>query len=119
MVYPESKIQLHEDDYEMYVECGYVLRRDGSEEDALYLVNDMLFKEVEKNKNNKEIEKWRDGKYYERVLPDSEKKLKNKNDKIKLSIKVDKVKKKNKSNNAGNNDGYVKSKIEKITKITK
>ena len=38
------------------------------------------------------------------------------NNKIKLSIKVDKVKKKNKSNNAGNNDGYVKSKIEKITK---
>ena len=32
------------------------------------------------------------------------------NNKIKLSIKVDKVKKKNKSNNAGNNDGYVKSK---------
>ena len=43
--------------------------------------------------------------------------LRNKeNNKIKLSIKVDKVKKKNKSNNAGNNDGYVKSKIEKITK---
>ena len=43
--------------------------------------------------------------------------LRNKeNNKIKLSIKVDKVKKKNKSNNAGNNDGYVKSKIQKITK---
>ena len=47
--------------------------------------------------------------------------LRNKeNNKIKLSIKVDKVKKKNKSNNAGNNDGYVKSKIQKNhKKITK
>ena len=46
--------------------------------------------------------------------------LRNKeNNKIKLSIKVDKVNKqdkKNKSNNAGNIDGYVKSKIQKITK---
>ena len=43
--------------------------------------------------------------------------LRNKeNNKIKLSIKVDKVNKqdkKNKSNNAGNNDGYAKSKITK------
>ena len=41
--------------------------------------------------------------------------LRNKeNNKIKLSIKVDKVKKKNKSNNAGNIDGYVRSKIKNI-----
>ena len=43
--------------------------------------------------------------------------LRNKeNNKIKLSIKVDKVKKKNKQdkyNNAGSIDGYVKSKIKK------
>ena len=42
-----------------------------------------------------------------------------KNNKIKLSIKVDKQDKKNKSNNAGNNNGYVKSKIKKSQKIIK
>ena len=49
--------------------------------------------------------------------------LRNKeNNKIKLSIKVDKVNKqdkKNKSNNAGSIDGYVKSKIKNHKKITK
>ena len=65
VVYDESFIVKDDyDDSQMYVECGYVLRRDGSEEDAWYLVNDMLFEQCEKDKNNKEIEKWRDGKFY-------------------------------------------------------
>ena len=49
--------------------------------------------------------------------------LRNKeNNKIKLSIKVEKVnkqEKKKKSKNAGNIDGYVKSKIKNRKKITK
>ena len=39
VVYPENKIHLNEDANEMYVECGYILRRDGYEENTLYLVN--------------------------------------------------------------------------------
>ena len=31
-IYPENKIHLYEDDNEMYVECGYILRCDGSDE---------------------------------------------------------------------------------------
>ena len=39
MIYPENKIHLNEDANEMYVECGYILRHDESEENTLYLVN--------------------------------------------------------------------------------
>ena len=74
MIY-DSDMVLEYDEY-ILVKCGRVLRHNGSEEDAVYMVNGMLFKECEEDKNNKEIEKWRNGKYYIRVLPDSEKKLK-------------------------------------------
>ena len=70
------------DEY-IFVKCGRVLRHNGSEEGAVYMVNGMLFTECEEgDKNNKEIEKWGDGKYYKRVLLGSEKKLKNKNDEL-------------------------------------
>ena len=65
------------------MKCGRVLRHNGSEEGAVYMVNGMLFQECEEgDKNNKEIEKWGDGKYYKRLLLGSEKKLKNKNDEL-------------------------------------
>ena len=62
----------------MYVECGYILRRDGYEENTLYLVNGMLFEEVEDPENEDDIEQWGDGKYYKRFLLGSEKKLESK-----------------------------------------
>ena len=63
----------------MHVECGYILRHDGSEENTLYLVNGMLFEEVEDPENeDDDIEQWGDGKYYKRFLLGSEKKLKTK-----------------------------------------
>ena len=80
VVYPENKIQLNEDANEMYVECGYILRRDGSEETTLYVVNGRLFEECEKDPENEDdIEKWGDGKYYKRFLLGSEKKLEKRN----------------------------------------
>ena len=68
VVYLKNKIQLYEDANEMYVECGYILRRDGSDETTLYLVNGRLFEECEEqdSENEDDIENWGDGKYYKR-----------------------------------------------------
>ena len=89
MVYPENKIQLNEDANEMYLECGYILRRDGSEETTLYLVNGRLFEECEEedSENEDDIEKWGDGKYYKRFLLGSEKKLENENLELESKLK--------------------------------
>ena len=58
-------------------------RYNGSEENALYLVKGILFqecKDLERYLNIKDdIWQWEDGKYYKRVLLDSEKKLKRRN----------------------------------------
>ena len=70
-----------DDEKEMYAKCGMILRYKWSEEIALYLVNGILFEECNyfENTNEDDIMQWDDGKYYKRVLLDSEKKLKNKN----------------------------------------
>ena len=86
-IYPENKIHLYEDDNEMYVECGYILRRDGYEENTLYLVNGMLFEEVEDPENEDDIEQWGDGKYYKRFLLGSEKKLENEVEELESKLK--------------------------------
>ena len=67
-----------DDEKEMYVKCGIILRHNRSEEIALYLVNGMLFEECNyfENTNEDDIVQCEDGKYYKRVLLDSEKKLK-------------------------------------------
>ena len=76
-----------DDEKEMYVKCGIILRPNGREETALYLVMDMLFEEcnyLEETSNIKDdIWQWEDGKYYKRVLLDSEKKLKRRNFELK------------------------------------
>ena len=66
------------------MKCGEVFRYNGSEENALYLVKGILFQECKDlerylNINEDDILQWEDGKYYKRVLLDSEKKLKRRN----------------------------------------
>ena len=89
MIHPENKIHLNDDANEMYVECGYILRRDGSDETTLYLVNGRFFEECEEedSENEDDIEKWRDGKYYKRFLLGSEKKLENENLELESKLK--------------------------------
>ena len=93
-IYLNTEIMKDDDEKEIYVKCGMVLRCD---ETTLYLVNGRLFEECEEDSENEdEIVQWGDGKYYKRFLLDSEKELEKRNlelKKRKLELKIELKKK--------------------------
>ena len=87
----ENEIELGDDNDEVHVRCGLVLRHNGSEENVIYLVKGILFTQCDGDfniaiGNNSEIVKWGDGKYYKRVVLGNKRnwKIKLKSWKIKL-----------------------------------